>query len=427
MKTYYFASPTAEATKLGSTGRLFKKQVLPLGDWVDPLFPEDRMTFTRDFLERMVENHKASVAGRIAAPSFHTDDSQYNKGEVVDLELADDGLYAYLDIRDDETAASIEKDTIWDVSAKFTDNYQDTKSGTWFGPTLLHVALVNNPYIKKMNPFKALAESLHQEHGSTVRALSESQNTTEEHMTKLVNSRDFPVVITLSEGEEEKEVTLQPNEEFEVAEDQAEAVSTQIDDAVAPETEEEKAAREAEEAAELERQNEVAKKDNGEDLAGESDIPPSGEGTEQVLSESQRELADARRAAADSEHKLAMRDIEDSYKQLLSEGRIVPAMEQPFKALSEAVMGQSRELSDGKTVSLSESLAAFMSAMPKIVALDEEAGKTDVENHEKSPWSHLTDAQRERLQASGIAEDQYNKTGGSNGFSAADLIKNKEQ
>ena len=405
MKTYYFTSPTAQATQLGTTGRLFKKQVLPLGEWVDPLFPEDKMVFTSEFLQRMVDNFKAGVAGRVATPSFHTDDSQFNKGEVVDVELEDDGLYAYVDIRDDETARNIENDTIWDVSAKFTDDYRDTKTGTWYGPTLLHLALVNNPYIKKMNPFKALAESLHQQLGGEVRALSESQTLKEESMTKVTNNRDFPVEVTLGEGEEEKKVTLQPGEELEVAEDAVAGVTEQIEKAEAPTPVEGEEENEEEEAAD---------EDKSEDDDADKEVK-----TEE-LSDTARELAEARR-------ELAERKIDDEYKRLLGEGKMVPAMEQPFKELSAALVGQSRELSDGKVEALSDVLTRFTESMPKIVELNEESGKTGDDNPNKSPWQKLSDDVRERLQASGITEERYNKTGGKNGFSVAELTKKDEE
>lgn len=445
MKTYYFTSPTSEAKPVGTTGRLFKKQVLPLGEWVDPLYPGEKMSFTREFFEQMVYNFKKAVVGRVPTPDTHTDATEANKGEVVDLAVEDDGLYAYLDIRDEDAAEGIDRGTTWDVSAKFTDNYQDTKEGQWHGPALLHVALVNNPYIKKMNPFVALADALHSSQGAAVRALSESTNIKEEPMKeKVANTKDFPVEVTLTEDGEDKKVVLQPGEEVEVVKEDVDVVKLQIDAAEAPKEEgakeeageEEKPADKAEEEegedtkgeqARTDRQQEAAKKANDEDLAAQSDIPPAGEGTENTDGQKPKteELSETARELAETKHKLAMRDIDDRYKELLKQGKLVPALEQPFKQLSEAVLGQSRQLSDGSTVSLSEALTRFTDAMPKIVSLDDEKGKTDEET-QNSPWQKLSDKQREGLQASGITEEQYNAQGGKNGFSVTELTKKKE-
>lgn len=420
MKTYYFASPTSDAKKVGTSGRLFKKQILPLGDWVDPLYPGEKMTFTREYFEQMAENFKKAVAGRISVPDYHANEttpegSRANTGEVVDLTVEDDGLYAYLDIRNQEAAEGIDRDTIWDVSAKFTDNYQDTKHGIWHGPALLHVALVNNPYIKKMNPFTALADALHTKHGAAVRALSEAPETLKEETMKVTNTKDFPVEVKYTVDEKEVVVTLAPGEEHEVpTEEVATDVNAQIEAAEAPaseETEEEKTAREAQEAA---------------DAKAAEDAEAARKAEEDAKKGDTQELSDTARELAETKHKLAMRDINDSYKELLSQGKLVPAMETSYKQLSEAIAGQSRELSDGNTVSLSEALTSFIAAMPKIVALDDERGKTDEETHEKAPWEKLSDAQREKLQASGITADSYNATGGKNGFSVADLNKKEE-
>lgn len=427
MKTYYFASPTQDAVQVGTTGRLFKKQVLPLGEWVDPLYPGEKMTFTREFFEQMVDNFKKAVVGRVPTPDTHTDATSANKGEVVDVALEDDGLYAFIDVRDEDAAEGIERGTTWDVSAKFTDNYQDTKNGIWHGPALLHVALVNNPYIKKMNPFVALADALHASQGAAVRALSESTKSTEVPMT-VTNSRDFPVEVTYTEDGEEHKVTLQPGEELELQDDAtATYVEDQLEAAEAPA--EEGDATDADAEGDDSADSDQAEGEDAADDDAESDEANEDADSEESADEGEadsHELSDTARELAETKHKLAMRDIDDRYKELLNQGKLVPALEQPFKQLSEAAIGQSRELADGTTVSLSEALTRFTDAMPKIVSLDDEKGKTESETQNKSPWQELTDVQREKLQASGITEDKYNATGGRNGFSITELTK-KEQ
>lgn len=401
----------APLRQLDGSSTLFQKQLIRFGDWIDPIFPDDVMTIDRAVLETIVKNFQNGIVGRISVPLTHTDDPQYNAGECVALSIVGDGstitdgLYGTIDIRRPQVAEDIKNELIWDVSICFTDNYQDNQTGAMYGPTLIHVALVNNPYIKKMNPFTALAEMISKQFGgAAVHMLSESANSNKEiTMSKVKNDRDFPVAVTYKNGDEDVNVTLEPGQEVEVPEAAVEGVQKSVSDAPAPkheETEEEKNDRERREAA----------ASNAADAKKAEDDKALSEG------------AKAKRELAEAKAKLLDRDIDDTYQTALKAGKIVPAQETAFKALSLAVHGQTRSLSDGKTQNLSELLAEFVAKAPKVVALDDEKGKIDGDS-KKGPIEKLSEEERKGLQAMRISDEDYAKYGSRQSVSVNELKK----
>lgn len=412
MKTLYNAPRIQSPLKqLADSPQRFKKQLIRFGDWIDPLWPEEVMRIDRVVLETMVRNFKNGIPGRIPVPLTHTDNPEYNTGELVDLYIEgdganlEDGLYGVLEIRRADTAEQIKSETIWDVSISFADNYQDNETGALYGHTLIHVALVNNPYIKKMGSFTALAEDLKKIFGSkvAVRMLSESHKENTMTKVKLTNDREFAVTVTYKEGEEDVTVTLEAGQEIEVAEDQADAVQTIIAEATAPA---------AEEPAPEEGEEEVVTPP----AAGEGDTPAAPAPSEDTnLSETARELAETNRKLAEANQKLRAQDIEKIWQTNLSEGKLVPAQKEAFIALADALHGQTRTLSDGATQNLSELLAEFVSKTPRIVSLNQENGKIEDETKEQ-----LKDV-KEGLQATGVTEERFLAMGGGQPVSAAEL------
>lgn len=315
----------------GGKYKRFKKQICQFGEYVDPNNTSKRMVLDKLFGKRLKENFDNGKYGVVAVPLGHPRNSSelaaWNRGEMVDMELTDDGINAVIEIRDDETAKSIENRNIPDVSMGFEDNYLDKKTGKFVGPLLKHVGLVVDPYIKGMRRFVPLADEV------PAILFSDSQDYEKEDKTmtvKVKNDREFDVEITYAVDGENKTETVAAGAEIEVPEDQAEAVKQQIADAEAP-------------------------KDNDK---------------EDELSKREKALADREAALAEKEAAAAKRDAEAKFNKLLSDGKVVPAQKDAFMALSEASSTEIH-LSDDETKTVDTLLSEFIEASPKLNLTDE--------------------------------------------------------
>lgn len=322
----------------------FWKMIAKYGDYVDPRGGKDPMQINKEKAEKFVENFKSGVRGYIPTPLGHpkTDAelAEVNKGELLDAEAREDGLYGLLEIREADTAEKIESKLIPDVSIAFDDDYQDKRTGKWVGPTLKHVGLVVNPYLKGMTQFEpALSDASGAAvlFSDSVEANGDINNTKEEvTMGKIVNERDFPVEVTFTENDEEKKVTVEAGAEVEVPEDQVESVTKQFTDAVKPEAEEEE-----------------------EELSDEQ--------------KKEKALADREAAVAAKERELSEKEAEAKFATLLSEGKVVPAQKELYIALS-SQSTTSVELSDGVEKPVSVLLSEFLEKIPQGFKLTEEGG-----------------------------------------------------
>lgn len=319
------------ADNAGGKYKRFKKQICQFGEYVDPNNTSKRMVLDKLFGKRLKENFDGGKYGVVAVPLGHPRNSSelaaWNRGEMVNMELTDDGINAVIEIRDDETAKSIENRNIPDVSMGFEDNYLDKKTGKFVGPLLKHVGLVVDPYIKGMRRFVPLADEV------PAVLFSDSQDYEKEDKTmtvKIKNDREFDVEVTYAVDGENKTETVAAGAEIEVPEDQAEAVKQQIADAEAP-------------------------KDNDK---------------ENELSEREKALADREAVLAEKEAAAAKRDAEAKFNKLLSDGKVVPAQKDAFMALSEASSTEIH-LSDDETKTVDTLLSEFIEASPKLNLTDE--------------------------------------------------------
>nr|DAX17365.1 MAG TPA: hypothetical protein [Caudoviricetes sp.] len=315
----------------GGKYKRFKKQICQFGEYVDPNNTSKRMVLDKLFGKRLKENFDGGKYGVVAVPLGHPRNSSelaaWNRGEMVNMELTDDGINAVIEIRDDETAKSVENRNIPDVSMGFEDNYLDKKTGKFVGPLLKHVGLVVDPYIKGMRRFVPLADEV------PAVLFSDSQDYEKEDKTmtvKIKNDREFDVKVTYAVDGENKTETVAAGAEIEVPEDQAEAVKQQIADAEAP-------------------------KDNDK---------------ENELSEREKALADREAVLAEKEAAAAKRDAEAKFNKLLSDGKVVPAQKDAFMALSEASSTEIH-LSDDETKTVDTLLSEFIEASPKLNLTDE--------------------------------------------------------
>jgi hypothetical protein len=139
-------------------GRLYKKQILHMGEFTHPKVPGKKITVDESFAEKLVHNFQSGACDIVQAPivdgdNKHTEDPLRNVGQVIDLDYDDKGVYAYLDARDEKHAAALGK-TLIGASAMMNLDYPDTRTGEHVGPTLLHMAITNRPYITNLAPFE---------------------------------------------------------------------------------------------------------------------------------------------------------------------------------------------------------------------------------------------------------------------------------
>lgn len=437
-------------------GTQYRKMIAKYGKWVNPLFPIEYMELDKEWAQEVAKNFEAKVIDHVPIPLNHTDDVSANTGELVGVEVGEDGLYGILEIRDWQTIDKIESGVIFDVSISFDWNYVDTELGQEHGPVLLHVALVNNPYLKGMTGFEKTADQLEKEeaeaaawgdlefltdfskkHKQSAIMLSESKaKELREMLVTIKNDRDFPVTISVKDEDGEAvEKVLQPGEECQVPQDQSEAILATITDAVKAdedeESEEDKAAREAKEAEDQAAADKKKEEDEAAAAAAAADADKDLTDEEKAAKAEKAELADLRK-------KNATLELSQKYDTLLKAGKITPAQKDRFMALAE-VHGSTVQLS-GKPVQLSQVVVDILSAGPQVVKFDESGtAKTEEEKKaeqeaadaaaaadaSKKPSELLSDQEKAGMQAVGADPSRMDELAGKYPAMAAALNQTK--
>lgn len=140
-------------------GRLFKKQILPMdGSFTHPANPSKKIHVDAAFAETLRQNFKAGLCDIVQVPivndaNQHVEDPTRNIGEVVDVTYDDKGVYAVIDARKNAEDLG---NTLLGASALMHMNYADTRTNEKKGPTLLHVAITNRPYITNLHDFEEI-------------------------------------------------------------------------------------------------------------------------------------------------------------------------------------------------------------------------------------------------------------------------------
>lgn len=141
------------------TGRLFRKHLLNKGKLRHPA-TGDLIDINDDFVTKLKSNFDKGVCDIVQVPlanakNEHSEEPDRNIGEVVDIEVADDKVYAILDIRDPQHADRMGK-TYLGASAMLSLDYTDTKTGAKVGPTLLHSCVTNRPYVTGLDDYEEI-------------------------------------------------------------------------------------------------------------------------------------------------------------------------------------------------------------------------------------------------------------------------------
>lgn len=143
------------------TGKLFKKQIFRWGEFSNPNNPNFKIKVDRPFFESMKRNFDTGVCPIVQVPladakNAHTEAPDMNLGEVVDLASDDQGIYALIDFRKNADDVG---STLLGASAKLALNYMDRRTNTPVGPTLLHVAVTNRPYLTDLSDYETISAS----------------------------------------------------------------------------------------------------------------------------------------------------------------------------------------------------------------------------------------------------------------------------
>lgn len=312
----------------------YRKQILRLGEWRHSTARDGVLSVTKEKALRMVENFKNKVIENVPVLRGHHTQAQAEAnphliaGYVEDLELADDGVYAVLNLEDEATQEVGKK--YKNVSAAIDESYQDHESGSLMGEVIRHIALVTEPYIKKLDPnFIALSE------GSTL-LINQTIMASEKDQVEKTDEE----VETTEEVATEEATTETTEETTETVETEEKPEETETE-----ETKEEEEVEETTELSEVEAEIKRLQKENKE---------------------------------------LREREIETEFSVMLSEGKVIPAVKDEYIALRSS--SETIYLSEDKSESVSELIKSFVSKLPEMVKLGEagvSGGESGVELSEK--------------------------------------------
>lgn len=144
-----------------STGTLFRKHILTKGELIHPATGK-RIKIDDDFVNKLKANFDNKVCPIVQVPlandsNHHVEDPDRNVGEVVDVEVKGDKVYAIIDAR--RNADKFQDRTYIGASAMLSLDYTDTNTGKKAGPTLCHVAVTNRPYITNLEDYEEIVKA----------------------------------------------------------------------------------------------------------------------------------------------------------------------------------------------------------------------------------------------------------------------------
>lgn len=147
--------PVALARSRRVQGRLFEKHILNIGDLIHPKTGQ-KIRVDDAFVATMQDNFTKGYCDIVQVPlandkNEHVENPGANLGEVVGIRQRSGKVYALLDARQD--AEKFGK-TYLGASAYLSTNYTDSATNNKVGPTLLHVAVTNRPYVTGLEDYK---------------------------------------------------------------------------------------------------------------------------------------------------------------------------------------------------------------------------------------------------------------------------------
>lgn len=387
---------TEDTQKATFKGTIYRKQVAKFGQWVNPDYPwfsdDPNMTLDEAWGETIVKNFNDDALGSpVPVPLNHTDDVKVNTGIVESLEVvAGDGLYANLKIADEDTIDKLDKGLIFDVSISFMWDFIRQDNGKHYGATLLHVALVNTPYLIGMTAFEKVGEALSRlsksfkpvglslaSEGAIMLSRTKVKELSNVEESTIKNEKEFDVTVTYKDGDEDVSVVVKAGEEVTVPTDVAEEVTTQIADAVAP-TEDEDSNSD----------------DENKDDDANSDDDSSENADDKKEDEEDEDESDKDKALAKAKLKNAEYAIKERYNTLLSAGKVIPAQEAKILALAKLGQGVQLSTESGKKIDLATVVLDILEAGNVKFSTEENGSDKEDENQDDDSSQNSDDTKK---------------------------------
>lgn len=339
-----------EAVELSGSGGLWRKQILPLRKIQ---YKGRTLDFNRGYLTELANSFKRRAFDQVPAQianeaNKHNNDPRNTGGELVDVQLANDGLYGIF--RPNETGERVLRDNPKvGVSARILEGYKRSDGAT-FGKALQHVLLTVDPHVTGMKPWEQMAElSADEQPDETIDLSSETE---EDEMT-LPKAKTKPAA-----GEQDGEVTLSREEYTAFQELLAERAAV------------------LEFAAELEG-------DENEEPETEEDEGTEPADEEGALPESVRLTMEAQSAQIlELTNQAQAREVEVRVTELAREG-LAPAIIEAARPLL-SLSDQTVELSNGDDLNVGEAVTGLLDSIVNLardgqafVQYDVELGRTD--------------------------------------------------
>jgi hypothetical protein len=145
-----------------SGGRLWRKKLLPVGSIVyrGPGAPPEgrRIHFTADYLAGLAEAFRDKAYDQVpfqlaGADNKHTNDVERFRGEILDMDLAGDGLYVTCRTTDAGEKILSENPGLG-VSARISEGYQRS-DGKYFPAAIQHVLGTLDPHVPALGPWQS--------------------------------------------------------------------------------------------------------------------------------------------------------------------------------------------------------------------------------------------------------------------------------
>jgi hypothetical protein len=150
-----------------------------------------KITIDDDFVSKLKQNFANNVCDIVQVPladdnNQHSESPERNQGEVVGVEEENGKVYAIIDARTDDAKKNLGK-TWLGASAMLSTNYVDTATGERVGPTLLHVAVTNRPYVTGLEQYQEIIAASNSDPDSTV-VVYETEEVVEEETSEEVQA-----------------------------------------------------------------------------------------------------------------------------------------------------------------------------------------------------------------------------------------------
>lgn len=191
--------PVALARSRRVQGKLYEKHILNKGVLLHPKTGQ-KINIDDAFVATMQDNFAKGYCDIVQVPlandhNEHVENPGANLGEVVGIRERDGKVYALIDARQD--ADKFGK-TYLGASAYLSTNYTDSATNHKVGPTLLHVAVTNRPYVTGLEDYKEVIAAAADNPGEVVVLTPAPEDpvplTREELLAALKNEHGIDVV-----------------------------------------------------------------------------------------------------------------------------------------------------------------------------------------------------------------------------------------